>query len=70
MGVKSDERITWETCLRLRGGVHVMRRTEEPRLGRSQSVRSSASKPRDRRNEPHGPKASNDRWSEGTQEDG
>ena len=45
-------------------------RTEEPRKGSSQSVHSSASKPRGHTKEPNGPKASNDRWSEGTQEDG
>jgi hypothetical protein len=42
------------------------RAAEEPRRGRSQSVRSSASKLGGRRNEPNRPKASNDRWSEGT----
>ena len=46
------------------------RAAEEPRRGRSQSVRSSASKPEGHKNEPNGPKASNDRWSQGTQEDG
>ena len=46
------------------------RAAEEPRLGRSQSVRSSASKLKGRRNEPNRPKASNDRWIEGKQEDG
>jgi len=46
------------------------RAAEESRPGRSQSVRSSASKLKGRRNEPNSPKASNDRWSEGTQEDG
>ena len=55
----------------VRSGVHVMgtgeRRTAQ---GSSQSVRSSASKLGGRKNEPNGPKASNDRWSEGTQEDG
>jgi RNA-directed DNA polymerase len=43
---------------------------EEPHLGRSQSVHSSASKPGGGKNKPTGTKASNDRWSEGTQEDG
>jgi hypothetical protein len=45
-------------------------RTEEPHKGSSQSVHSSASKPRGHTKEPNGPKASNERWSEGTQEDG
>ena len=43
---------------------------EEPRRGRSQSVRSSASKLRGGKKEPNRAKASNDRWSQGTQEDG
>ena len=46
------------------------RAAEEPRGGSSQSVRSSASKLRGRKKEPTRPKASNDRWSQGTQEDG
>ncbi len=46
------------------------RAAEEPHRGRSQSVRSSASKPGGSKNKPNGPKASNDRWSQGTQEDG
>lgn len=46
------------------------RATEEPHRGRSQSVGSSASKPGGSKNKPNGPKASNDRWSQGTQEDG
>ena len=46
------------------------RAAEEPRRGRSQSVHSSASKLRGRKNEPNRAKASNDRWSQGTQEDG
>ena len=46
------------------------RAAEEPHRGRSQSVHSSASKPCGEEYRPNGPKASNDRWSEGTQEDG
>ena len=46
------------------------RAAEEPRRGRSQSVRSSASKLSGCKKEPTRAKASNDRWSQGTQEDG
>ena len=46
------------------------RAAEESPRGRSQSVRSSASQLKGRKNEPDRPKASNDRRSEGTQEDG
>jgi RNA-directed DNA polymerase len=66
---QSDERLTRESCPRLRGGVQPGKSPgEKPHLGSSQSVRSSASKPGGR--EPNGTKASNDRWSEGTQEVG
>src|ERR1700740_2367090 len=57
--------------LEAKGAAFILENRSKNRTsGRSQSVHSSASKPKGRRNEPQGTKASNDRWSEGTQEDG
>ena len=70
-GGRSNERATWETCPGVRSGVHAGKDWPKNRTGAGvrASVVAQASREATR-TEPNGPKASNDRWSQGTQEDG